>query len=190
MSAQPKPWLTPAEYLDIERSATIRSEYIDGEMVAMSGGSWEHGLIAANVVGELRQKLKRRPCQIQGSDLRIRVASGRLYTYPDVTVVCGEPQFEDSQRDILVNPTLIGEVLSPSTEAYDRGKKFELYRSIPSLRGYLLVSQDDPHVELFTLQPDGRWFFTATAGLETTVTLASIECDLALAEIYDKVFPA
>jgi Uma2 family endonuclease len=190
MSARPKTWLTPAEYLDIERAAPIRSEYIDGEMAAMSGGSREHSLITTNLIRELSQALKRRPCEVHSNDLRVRVASGRLYTYPDATVVCGEPQFEDSQRDTLVNLTLIGEVLSPSTEAYDRGKKFELYRSVPSLRGYLLLSQDEPRVELFTLQPDGRWVFSATAGLESTITLASIECDLALADIYDKVFPA
>jgi len=100
---------------------------------------------------------------------------------------CGEPRFEDTLRDTLLNPTLIIEVLSPSTEAYDRGKKFEFYRSIPSFREYLLVAQDEPRVEQFTLQADGRWIFTATAGLDSTVTLASISCVLAMAEIYDKV---
>jgi Uma2 family endonuclease len=185
---QPRPWITPDEYLALDRAAAERSEYIDGEVVAMAGGSREHSLIIGNLVRELGNQLKRRPCEVHPNDLRVRVPSARLYTYPDVVVICGEPVFEeDDQRDILLNPTLLGEVLSPSTEAYDRGKKFEFYRSIPSLRKYLLVSQDEALVEQLTLQPDGRWVFTAASGLESTATLTTIGCALSLAEIYDKV---
>jgi len=187
MSVQPNPYFTPAEYLAIERAATERSEYIDGEIVAMVGASREHSLINTNLAGELRQQLKRRPCEVHSNDLRVFIPAANLYTYPDIVVFCGEPRFEDPLRDTLLNPTLLIEVLSPSTEAYDRGKKFEFYRSIPSFREYLLVAQDEPRVEQFTLQTDGRWIFTATAGLDSTVTLASISCVLAMAEIYDKV---
>jgi len=187
MSVQPNPYFTPAEYLAIERAATERSEYIDGEIVAMAGASREHSLITTNSVRELSQQVKRRPCEVHSNDLRVYIPAAHLYTYPDVMAFCGEAKFEDTLRDTLLNPTVIIEVLSPSTEAYDRGKKFEFYRSIPSFREYLLVAQDEPRVEQFTLQTDGRWIFTATAGLEGTVTLSSISCVLAMAEIYDKV---
>jgi Uma2 family endonuclease len=187
MSVQPKPYFTASEYLAIERAATDRSEYIDGEIVSMTGGSREHSLIISNLTGELRQQLKRRPCEAHASEMRVHVPAAHLYTYPDVVVLCGEPRFEDDHRDTLLNPTLIAEVLSPTTEAYDRGKKFELYRSLPSLREYLLITQDEPRIEQFTLQADGRWVFTATAGLEAVVTLGSIGCSLELAEVYDKV---
>jgi Uma2 family endonuclease len=187
MSVQPKPYFTPAEYLAIERSATERSEYVDGEIVAMSGASREHSLIASNTIRELSLQLKRRPCEVHANDLRVFIPAAHLYTYPDVLAFCGEARFEDTLCDTLLNPTVIIEVLSPSTEAYDRGKKFELYRSIPSFREYLLVAQDEPRVEQFTLQAEGRWIFTATAGLDGTVTLSSIACELAMTEIYDKV---
>jgi len=190
MSVQPKTWLRPDEYLAIERAAPQRSEYIDGEMVAMTGVSRAHSLITTNLARELSLQLKRRPCEVHVNDLRVRIPSGRLYTYPDVVVACGEPHFEDDQLDTLLDPVLIAEVLPPSTEAYDRGKKFELYRSIPSLREYVLLAQDEPRAEQFALQPDGRWVFTATAGLDSTLTLAAIGCALPLAEIYDKVISA
>ncbi|HEX3525909.1 MAG TPA: Uma2 family endonuclease [Thermoanaerobaculia bacterium] len=181
------PPLTPEEYLEIERRAEIRSEYLDGEMFAMAGASFEHNAIVANLIGELRQKLKGKSCQVLPSDLRIHVPATGLYTYSDVLVVCGEPRLEDHHHDTLLNPTLIIEVLSPSSEAYDRGKKFEHYRSIESFVEYLLVTQDEPRVEQYLRQPAGRWLFTAVAGLDATIALPSIQCELSLAEVYDRV---
>ena len=143
------PNLTPAEYLAKERAATYRSEYFGGEMFAMAGGSPRHSLIKVNVVGEFRARSRHSPCTAYDSDLRILVARTGLYTYPDASVICGPLEFEDPRRDTVLNPTLLVEVLSESTEAYDRGKKFSHYRQIPSLREYLLVSQEEPKIERF-----------------------------------------
>jgi len=187
MSAQPQPYLTVEEYLAIERRAETRSEYFDGEMFAMTGASPRHVLIVSNLVGELRQQLKPRPCLVLPNDLRVHIPTTGLYTYPDIVVVCGDLQLEDEQLETLLNPTLIVEVLSPTTEAYDRGKKFEHYRTIASLAEYLLVAQDEPRIEQYVRQPDGRWLFTAFADREGTIALPSIQCQLSLAEVYDKV---
>ena len=187
MSTEPKPWLTPEQYLEIERLAEYKSEYYQGEMFAMAGGTWNHNLIAGHVVGQLEQQLRSRPCSVTPSDMRVLVNATGLYTYPDVIVVCGEPQFLDGQRDTLLNPTLIAEVFSPSTEAYDRGRKFENYRSIESLAEYLLISSQRVSVELFARQPDGRWLLTAANSLEDTLELPATGCRLPLAGIYEKV---
>ena len=187
MDVQHKPYLTPEDYLAVERQAEERSEYLDGEMFAMTGGSLRHNLIVGNLVGELRQQLKKGPCQVYPSDLRVHVPATGLYTYPDIIVVCGEPKLEDQNFDTLLNPRLIVEVLSPTTEAYDRGKKFEHYRTIDSLAEYVLVAQDEPRVEQFLRQDGHRWLLTSTSGLDGAVSLSSIEAELALAEIYDKV---
>ncbi len=183
---QPKPSLSPEEYLAIERQAETRSEYLDGEMFAMAGGSYAHNVIVGNLVGEIRQQLKGRPCTVCPSDQRVRVPEVD-YTYPDVVVVCGEPRFEDEHLDILLNPVLIVEVLSPTTEAYDRGKKFQLSQEIESLMEYVLVAQDQHRVERFLRQDGNQWLLTTTTGLESTVSLTSIQCALPLAEVYDKV---
>lgn len=187
MEPQPKPSLTPEDYLALERQAETKSEYLDGEMFAMMGGSLKHSLIVGNLVRELGSQLKKRPCQVFPSDLRVHTPATGLYTYPDVIVVCGEPRLQDEHQDTLLNPTVIIEVLSPTTEAYDRGKKFEHYRSIESLVEYLLVSQNEPHVEHYLRQDDNRWLFTETASLEASLGLPSIQCELALAEVYEKV---
>lgn len=187
MEPRRKPFLTPEEYLVLERQADIKSEYLNGEMFAMSGGSFPHNLISGNLVGELRQVLKKSPCRVCPGDQRIHIPATGLYTYPDAVVICGEPRFEDEELDTLLNPALVVEVLSPSTEAYDRGKKFEHYRSIESLAEYLLVSQTEPRVEQFLRQEDGIWLFKAFAGLGVTMPLPSLGCEIALAEIYDKV---
>lgn len=187
VQAQPKPFLSPEEYLAIERESETRSEYFEGEMFAMSGGSYVHNVIVGNLVGELRQQLKKRPCTVCPNDQRVRVPETGLYTYPDVVVVCGEPSFEDESVDTLLNPVLIVEVLSPTTETYDRGKKFDGYRTIASLAEYVLVSQHEARVEQYLRQEGGRWGFISTLGRERSVALASIQCELALEEIYDKV---
>jgi Uma2 family endonuclease len=187
VSLQPKPRLTPEEYLASERKAEYKSEYFNGEMFAMSGASERRVNIVANLMYLLVGQLRGRPCKAYASDLRVRVSPTGLYTYPDVVVVCGQPQFADDQRDTLLNPTLIVEVLSESTKDYDRGGKFEHYRTLDSFSEYVLIAQDRYHVEHFVRQPDKRWLLAETNRLEDTFHLSSIDCDLALAEVYDKV---
>jgi Uma2 family endonuclease len=187
MASQPLNFLTPERYLEIERAAEFKSEYYRGEMFAMSGARQPHNLIASNLTGLLWQQFRRRACQTYSNDMRVRVASTGLYTYPDIVAVCGEPQCLDEKDDTLLNPNLIVEVLSPSTEAYDRGLKFELYRSIESLRDYLLVSSERVSAELFTRQTDGRWILSGATALEDTIELQSVGCTLRLADIYEKV---
>lgn len=179
--------LSVEEYLEAERRAETKSEYLDGEVFAMSGGSRRHNLVMTNLIREVSQQLKNRPCEVYPSDLRVHIPATGLYTYPDLVVVCGEPRFEDQELDTLLNPTLIIEVLSPTTEAYDRGKKFEHYRTIESLAEYVLVSQDAPRIEQYVRQEGGSWLLTATPGLEGRMILPSVGCELALAEVYDKV---
>jgi Uma2 family endonuclease len=179
--------LTPEEYLAQERKAEFKSEYFNGEVFAMAGASQKHNLIVANLVSELRVQLKKNRCQVYPSDMRVRVKRTGLYTYPDVTVVCGEPEFDDELEDILLNPTLLIEVLSPSTEPYDRGKKFEHYRRITFLREYLLVAQDRCRVEQYVKQSDGSWSFFEIEGRAASVKLVSVEAVLPMTEIYDKV---
>jgi len=156
-------------------------------MFAMSGASRPHVLIVTNLVHELMLRLDSGPCEVYSNDMRLRVAPKGLYTYPDVLVACGDPQFADDQSDTLLNPVLIVEVLSDSTEAYDRGKKFEQYRKLPSLLEYVLVSQDAPRIEQFTPQPDGLWLCAETSGMDASIRLVSIDCVLPLTKIYNKV---
>jgi len=177
----------PEEYLAFERSHAERHEYFAGEMFAMGGASERHNLIVTNVVGELRSQLKARPCRTYANDMRVKVAQTGLYTYPDIVVVCGEARFDDEQRDTLLNPTVLVEVLSKSTEAYDRGEKFAHFRKLPSLAEYLLIAQDTVHVEHYVRQPDHQWLLSETDHLDGRVPLPAIGCELALAEIYDKV---
>jgi Uma2 family endonuclease len=187
MSSLAKPQFTPEQYLALERQAECKSEYFDGEIFAMAGASREHNLIVGNLIRELGTQLKRRPCELYPSDMRVRVTKTGLYTYPDAVVVCGEPQFEDEHGDTLLNPTLIVEVLSPTTEASVRGDKSAHYRRLESLQEYVLIAQDRVRMERYARQPDGQWLLLETTHLGDTVQLASIGCHLALAEVYDKV---
>ena len=187
MSTNPKTFLTPEQYLEIERKAEFKSEYFNGEMFAMAGASLTHNRLVAAVTGDLGQQLRRGPREVLASDMRVAITATGLYAYPDATVCWGGPQLLDGQKDTLLNPTLIVEVLSPSTEAYDRGRKFEHYRSIESFTAYLLVSSDRIHVDLFMRQPDGRWLLTSTDSLEDVLDLPSIGCRLALADLYERV---
>ena len=190
MSTQPKPFLSPEQYLAIEREAEYKSEYFNGEMFAMAGAQEAHTLIAGNLYAALHQQFRNRTCRVYMIDMRIRVSPTGLYCYPDVTAVCGEPRFVDDRRDTLLNPNLIIEVLSPSTEGYDRGLKFEQYRKLESLQEYLLVSVDRISAELFTRQADGRWLLRAATRLEDTLALQSVGARMALADVYEKVdFP-
>lgn len=187
MSVEPKQRLSVQDYLAIERRSETRNEYLDGEMFAMTGASRWHNLIVANLTRELGLQLKGRPCELYPNEIRVHIPATGLYTYPDVAVVCGEPRFEDAELDILLNPVLIIEVLSPTTEAYDRGKKFEHYRTLDSLAEYVLVAQAEPRIEQYVRQDGDRWLFGAVAGLGENLGLPSIQCTLALAEVYDKI---
>ncbi|MGA3015623.1 MAG: Uma2 family endonuclease [Bryobacteraceae bacterium] len=187
MSTLPKSYLTPEQYLEIERKAEFKSEYYQGEMFAMSGARFAHIQIVANAMRELGQQLRGRPCQPLSNDMRVRVTATGLYTYPDVVVVCGEPRFLDDTFDTLLNPTVIIEVLSESTEAYDRGQKFEQYRSLESLAEYMMISSQRVSVERYTRQPDGSWNFTAKASPEDSLDLKSVGCHLLLADLYEKI---
>ena len=181
--------ITPEEYLALERKATIKSEYLGGQMYAMSGASRAHNLICLNIGGELRAQLKKRACEVYTNDMRVKVGAAGLYTYPDVLVVCEEPRFEDATVDTLLNPTALFEVLSPSTEAYDRGAKFGYYRQLDSMQEYTLVSQDFMRVEHY-LRHNEQWILTEFGSLDDVVQLTSINCELPLREIYAKVeFP-
>jgi Uma2 family endonuclease len=192
---------TVEEYLARERAAEERHEYLDGLIYAMAGESPEHGAICTNLVGQLYSQLRGEPCQAFSKDMKVRSgplpksrsATKGLFSYPDVVVVCGEPQFHDEYRDVLLNPRVIIEVLSPTTEAFDRGEKFLRYRTyLPSLTDYLVVAQDQLLIEHFARQPNGQWLIAATATeLAESVALTSLDCVLRLSEVDDRlVFPA
>ena len=187
MAAQAKVRYTPQEYLAMERQAEGKSEYFQGEIFAMAGGSEEHNLIALNIASELRNQLKGKPCRVYPSAMRVWIPAYEKYTYPDVTVVCGQPQFQDEVRDTLLNPTVIIEVLSPSTEKYDRGKKFERYKSLLSITDYILVAQDERLLDHSVRQPHDQWLLTTARGRDSQLHIANIGCTLWLSEVYDKV---
>lgn len=190
MSALAKPIITAADYLALERAAATKSEFCDGEIFAMAGTSKNHARIVMNFSRELSNLLKGRKCEPFANDLRVKVETSGLYTYPDLLVVCDDAQFEDSHLDTLLNPTLIIEVLSDSTEQYDRVKKFDFYRAMPSLHEYVLVSQSAPRVEQFLRSPDADWIYRVTTDPAASVLFPSIDCQVAISEIYDRVeFP-
>jgi Uma2 family endonuclease len=187
MSTATKKRYTPEEYLALEREAPHKSEYHQGEIFAMAGASPAHNIIVANLLRELGNQLKGGPCIPFASDLRVKIERTGLYTYPDVTILCGEARFDDERRDTLLNPTVIVEVLSESTKNYDRGVKFGHYRTLDSLKDYLIIDQEKPHAELHRPQADGTWSIRDFDGLEMVVPLASINCQVTLSEIYEKV---
>ena len=176
--------LSEAGYLAIERAAVFRSEFFDGEMFAMAGGSPTHSLIAANLIRALGNRVQGRGCLTFTSDLRVKVEDSGLYTYPDVSVACGELRFADAEQDTLVNPTLLAEVLSDATEAYDRGEKFGHYRRITSLQAYLLVSQRQPRVELFLRGEADQWLLRAAEGTDASIEIPPLGIALPLNEIF------
>ena len=184
MSTATLPRLTAEEYLATERAASSKSDFIDGEVIPMSGASEAHNLISLSFGAELRRVFKGRKFRVYPSDMKVRSPRGS-YTYPDLTVAGADAQFEDGRRDILLNPLLIVEVLSPSTEANDRGRKFERYRAIDSLQTYILVSQDHSAVEVYSRESSGRWSMAAFH--EGTVVIPNPTCEISIAEIYDQV---
>ena len=187
MSQQIVPYVSPEEYLRLERQSEYKSEYLNGEIFAMSGASRKHNLITGNIGSEFNQQLRGKPCEAYMSDMRVKVTATGLYTYPDVIVVCGEPKFEDEYVDTLLNPTLLVEVLSPSTERYDRIAKSSYYRTLDSLSEHLLVAQDEVRLEQYVKQSNGKWLLFECSSLDNVVELPSIRCSLALRVVYDKV---
>src|ERR1043166_4502630 len=166
-----KRFYTPDEYLNLERESEVKCEYLQGEIYAMSRGSPEHGAIAVNLSREISHQLKDKPCRVFSSDVKVRTSLAGLFAYPDLSVVCGDLLFHDEKRDVLTNPVLLVEVLSDSTEAYDRGRKFYQYRQIETLTDYLLVSQKEPYIDHYARQADGRWLLTTPDGLDAAVSL-------------------
>ena len=184
---QPKRRFTPQEYYELERAATYKSDYYDGEIFDTSGGSIRHSLISTNIAGEVGNRLKGKPCRAYESNLRLKTRSNGLRNYPDVSVYCGplDRDEEDSSGETVTNPTVLFEVLSNSTEGYDRGPKAASYRTIPSLAAYVLVSQESPHMEIYERQPDDSWLLREVRGLDAVLTIRPINIDLPLAEVYD-----
>jgi Uma2 family endonuclease len=189
-------YFTEEEYLAIERASDERHEYIDGRIFAMAGESDQHGEICVNLIGELRSQLKGKPCRVRAQNTKVRSGPEPkpphppegFYSYPDVLVVCGERQFHDKYRDVLLNPTAIIEVLSKSTESFDRGEKFIRYRTwLPTLTDYILVSQDKPMIEHYRRQSDGEWILSTLNGLDASLKIESIGCSLKLSDVYDGV---
>jgi Uma2 family endonuclease len=187
MSTQPKPYIRPEQYLAIERAAELKSEYFDGEMFAMSGGTLDHATVKDNLTILLGTQLRNRPCRTASSDLRVQTDPNGPYFYPDIVVFCGKPPLADQHRDMLTDATLIIEVLSPSTERYDRTFKFEHYRRLPSLKDYIVIAQDSVHIEHKTRLGDGTWSVVATSDPDAVIQLPSIECSIHVAGVYDRV---
>jgi Uma2 family endonuclease len=185
MSALAQPRLTLEEYLVRERAAEFKSEFYAGQMYAMAGGSHRHARIIGNVLGELFIRLRKGRCAVYPGELRLE--AGGLHTYPDVTVVCGEPEFADGEKDTLTNPLFLVEVLSPNTERHDRGLKAAQYRTIVSLQEYAFVSQDEPRVEVYTRQTSGGWLLAEFVGLEATCQFNSVAVSVPMADLYEKV---
>jgi Uma2 family endonuclease len=181
------PVFTAEQYLDLERHTEIRHEFLDGTVYAMSGGSPAHSAICFNLATTLGVQLRGTNCKGFSPDMKVRAGEEGLYAYPDLVVACGETFFHDKHGDVLLNPFVIFEVLSRSTEAYDRGEKFERYKTIETLSDYVLVSQDRARLEHFSRQPDGSWSLTELNGLDASLDITSINCRLPLAEVYDRI---
>ncbi len=180
--------MSPAEYLAFERAQTdARHEYLNGEIVAMSGASLAHNTIVSNLVISLGIQMRGRSCNVFANDMRVKIPATSLYTYPDVVAFCGVPELEDKTADTLLNPSVIIEVLSPSTEAYDRGAKFAHYQRIDTLQAYVLVSQDRPRIELFIKRTSGDWLYFVADATDATVRLDAIDCELLVSEVYEGV---
>ncbi len=179
--------ISEEEYLAFERASDLKHEYYRGRVYAMTGAKEPHNLIVANCIATLHAQLRRKPCRVYPADMRVKVLQTGLNTYPDITVVCGSPQFTDDVRDTIVNPLLIVEVLSASTERYDRGLKFQNYRTIETLQDYLLIAQDHYIIEHFSRQENGLWLLHEATSMEMSIEIQSIESVLRLEDVYEKV---
>jgi Uma2 family endonuclease len=180
-------YMSETEYLAYERESDNRHEYLNGKVFAMAGASWEHNQIFGTTFASLFAQLRGNPCRVNPSDQRLKVMATGLLTYPDLSVICGEPIFAGGEFDTISNPLVIIEILSPSTEAYDRGEKFQHYREIETLQDYLLISQDKARIERYSKQESGAWLLIDAIGLDTSIELPSISCVLALADVYENV---
>ncbi len=181
---------TVDEYIMIERGGETRSEFLDGEIYAMAGATLPHVTIGNNLTVAVGVRIKGTNCQGMSYDMKVSAGAGRLYAYPDYLIVCGEPQFRDDQTDILNNPSVIFEILSPSTEQYDRVTKFDIYKMVDSLREYVLIAQDTPRVEHFARLSDGSWSENVLVGLGVELSLETVAVNVALRDLYDRVtFP-
>lgn len=187
VDAAEKRRMTADEYLAFERASTEKHEFADGEIFAMSGGKGPHANVAANIIGSFTAALRGRSCRTYTSDMRVHIPSSDRFVYPDASVVCGRPQYKDEHIDTLLNPRVIVEVLSPSTEAYDRGDKFANYRTIPSLKHYIMAAQDKPYVEVYTREDDGSWNLREY-GPGKVFSLSALECSLEVDQVYAGVF--
>lgn len=187
MTAQPRQYITEEEYLSFERSSKTKHEYYNGRVYAMTGAKEPHNLITGNIIAALHPQLRHKPCRIYPNDMRVKILKTGLNTYPDVVIVCGQPEFTDSTRDTITNPIVVVEVLSASTERYDRGMKFQNYRTIDTLSDYILIAQDKYHVEYFTRHEGGLWLFQEATGATGVIYIPSIDCTLLLEDIYEKV---
>jgi len=187
MSANDPMYITPATYLMAERASEVKSEYRDGKIYGQTSGNESHNLITTNVLTTFVMQLRRRPGKVYPSNLRVKIGQANVYTYADIVIIRNQPQFEDEENDTLLNPTVIGEVFSKLTENYDRGRKFQDYRTLESLTEYLLIAQDRPYIEHYVRQADNQWLLSEAKGLQDVIELPTIECKLALADVYDKV---
>jgi Uma2 family endonuclease len=187
MSSLPHPFITPEEYLDAERKAEFRSEYLDGQVYAMAGASPAHNRIGVNLTRRLDEQLEGGSCQVFAADLKIRVAAAGPYFYPDLVVVCGKLQLQDSHGDVILNPKVVIEILSPSTESYDRGKKFQAYARHEHLSEYVLVAQDRVHIDHYVRQANGHWDFSSVVDPDDVVELPTIGVRLKISDIYRAV---
>lgn len=187
MSTQKVRKISEKEYLEIERKAEFKSEYYNGEMFSLAGASLEHNRISKNITKTLNNQLNNKPCESFQSDLKIKEQSSGVFTYPDIVVVCGEPEFYDKEKDTIVNPIVLMEVLSPSTEGYDRGFKFELYRKIKSLKAYVIISQKQVSIEYYTRNSDESWNLKEYNDKNQSIEIKSIDCLLDLNEVYYNV---
>lgn len=187
MQKQAKKHYTPEEYLALEETAEERSEYYRGEIFAMGGGTANHNRIAGNTYSSLNSALKDKKCEAFISDMRVWIKTHELFTYPDIFVVCGKPEFYEGRKDTVLNPLVIFEVLSNSTKNYDRGEKFLFYRSIPTLKEYILIDQYQIHIEHFSKQESRKWVLADYNDLNGALSLPEIGFQISVKEIYDKV---
>jgi Uma2 family endonuclease len=187
MQATEKTYYTPEEYLELETQAEYRSEYYDGEVVPMAGGSPNHNQIAGNFYAALNFALRRQPYRVFMTDLRLWIPRKRIYTYPDVMVVAGNLEFAEGRKDTITNPLLIVEVLSKSTKNFDLGEKFEFYRTIPSFKEYILIDQAKIHVEQFAKTDDNKWILSEYEDENAVLALTNIQFEIPLVDIYRRV---
>ena len=187
VESKPQPYYSPEEYLKLEEAAEFRSEYHDGQIIPMTGGTPNHNQIALNLGGAINFATKGQPYRVNVNDLRLWIPSKRVYTYPDVMLVAGKLEFFKGRKDTITNAVMVAEVLSKSTANYDRGDKFKLFRTIPTLREYILIDQYEMHIEQFVKTDDNKWILSEYAGADAVLVLSSVRFEMSLGEMYDRV---